>query len=144
MKRREILAIGGAVLSMGAGCADGDGGDTPRSGEVEISVDGMGYHPRKMAVEVGTTVTWINENETILPAHTVTSKKLFAEASEWEFDERLEEAGDTVSYTFEATGLYSYVGTIKGEDCMCGLVTVGDVSYDEALPCSSVRGGGCQ
>lgn len=68
---------------------------------------------------------------------------MFDGAADWEFDERLEEEGDEVASTFEEEGPFTYVGTVKGEDCMCGVVAVGDASDDDPLPCSPVRGGGC-
>jgi len=85
----------------------------------------------------------VNENSSILSKHTVTSEPFLEESAAWEFDEELEEEGEEVSYTFEEEGLYTYVGTIKGKDCMCGLVAVGDASYGDPLPCSPVAGGGC-
>lgn len=138
MKRREVLALSASIGTAMAGCLSGD-----RSANSTVKVSETGYMPRKLSVDVGTTVTWTNENRTILSKHTVTSKQLFERAAEWNFDEVLAEEGDEVSYTFEREGLYSYVGTIKGEDCMCGVIEVGDVSYDDPLPCSSVGGGGC-
>ena len=141
MKRREVLSLtAGAGVAL-AGCL-GDG-NSAVDRDPTVSVSGMGYDPRNLSIDVGETVTWVNENSTILPQHTVTSKSLFDGATEWEFDERLEAEGDEVSYTFEQEGLYTYVGEIKGEDCMCGVVAVGDVSYDDPLTCSPIRGGGC-
>lgn len=141
MKRRELLALSAVAGAAIAGCLGG--GDSSNPDDPTVSVSGMGYEPRNLSVDVGTTVTWVNENETILPEHTVTSSKLFDEAADWEFDERLEEKGDEASHTFERDGLFTYVGTIKGEDCMCGVVAVGDASYDDPLPCDPVAGGGC-
>lgn len=141
MKRRDVLelsVLGGALL---AGCTSS--GDSGEESEPVVSVSPRGYDPRNLSVDVGTTVTWRNDNSSVLPRHTVTSKPFLDESAEWDFDEELEEEGDEVSYTFEEEGLYTYVGTVKGEDCMCGVVAVGDASYDDPLPCSAVAGGGC-
>lgn len=108
-----------------------------------MAVTRTGYDPRNLSVDAGTTVTWVNENSTILPEHTVTSEPILDRSAEWSFDVTLAEEGDEASYTFEEPGLYTYVGTVKGEDCMCGVVAVGDASYDDPLPCSRIRGGGC-
>lgn len=118
-------------------------GRSEESSSSRVSVTDRGYDPRKLSVDAGTTVTWVNENSTPLPEHTVTSKPFLEGSAEWSFDEQLEEEGDKVSYTFEEPGLYTYVGTVKGENCMCGLVGVSDASYDDPLPCSSVAGGSC-
>lgn len=142
MKRRELLALSVSVGAAMAGCLSDDG--PANSADPIVKVTSTGYTPQDLSVDVGTTVTWINENKTIVPGHTVTSKRLFEEAAEWDFDEELAEEGDEVSHTFDREGLYSYVGTIKGENCMCGVIEVGDVAYDEPLPCSPIRGGGCQ
>lgn len=139
--RRRALGLAAAAGSALAGCA---GGDTTSEGDdPTVSVTRLGYDPRNLSVDVGTTVTWVNENGTILPKHTVTSKPFLDRSAEWSFDATLAEEGDEASYTFEEAGLYTYVGTVKGESCMCGVVAVGDASYDEPLPCSPVTGGGC-
>lgn len=108
-----------------------------------MAVTRTGYDPRNLSVDVGTTVTGVNENSTVVPRHTVTSDPFLDESAAWSFDEELAEEGDEASYTFEEEGLYTYVGTAKGESCMCGVVAVGDASYDDPLPCSPVAGGGC-
>lgn len=147
MNRRTVLALGAGAVVPIAGCLGDTGGSESNGNTVEkntVEVSEMGYKPRKLSIDVGATVTWVNENSTVVPAHTVTSKQIIKGAEEWSLDERLEESGDTVSHTFEEAGLYTYVGTIKGEDCMCGLVAVGDASYGDPLPCSPVRGGGCR
>lgn len=141
LKRRELLGVGVATSVALTGCLGS--GESEGSNDPVISVSETGYNPRKLSVAVGTTVTWVNENSTMFAEHTVTSKPFLEESADWNFDEELPEEGDEVSYTFETEGLYTYVGTVKGEDCMCGLIAVGDVSYEEPLPCSPVAGGGC-
>lgn len=139
MDRRTFLRAAAVALPSIAGCSSG----STTSSDPTVSVSGMGYRPRKLSIEVGETVTWVNENQTILPKHTVTAKQIHEDAVEWQFDKTLEKKGDEVSYTFEEPGIYTYVGTVKGEKCMCGAVLVGDVSLNDPLPCSPVRGGGC-
>lgn len=144
MKRRTLLAgAATAATPLLAGCGGGgDGGDD--GSEPVISVSSTGYDPRKEYVDPGTTVTWVNENTSALSGHTVTAKQIVDGAEEWEFDERLSREGDEVSYTFEESGIYTYVGTVKGEDCMCGAILVGDADYGEPMPCTFARGGGCR
>lgn len=141
MKRRDVLAASVAAGVALTGCQGGS--DSDGSSDPVVAVTETGYEPRKLSVDVGTTVTWVNENSTAFQEHTVTSRAFLEASADWTFDEELPEEGAEVSYTFDAAGLYTYVGTIRGEDCMCGLVAVGDASYDDPLPCSPVKGGGC-
>lgn len=141
MKRRELLEISVAAGVALTGCLGGS--DSDGSSDPVVEVTETGYEPRKLSIDVGTTATWVNENSTVFPDHTVTSRQFLDESSNWSFDEELPEEGAEVSYSFDAAGLYTYVGTVRGEDCMCGLVAVGDVSYGDPLPCSSVTGDGC-
>ena len=141
MHRREVLRLASLTGVALAGCLGSDGGDQPR--EPVVSVGPRGYDPRKLSVDVGTTVRWVNENTTVLPRHTVTSRAFLDESTEWSFDAELPGEGAEATYTFERTGLFTYVGTIKGKHCMCGLVAVGDASYDDPLPCSPVEGEMC-
>lgn len=140
MKRRTLLA-----LSVSAGAALGGciGSGPSDDGPPTVDVTERWYEPDSLSVDVGTEVTWVNRDSTILPRHTVTSTKLVDGAEEWEFHEVLEEEGDEASHTFESEGLYGYYCDVEGERCMCGLVEVGDVSYDEFLPCHPGKGGGC-
>ncbi|MCU4740064.1 plastocyanin/azurin family copper-binding protein [Halobacteria archaeon AArc-m2/3/4] len=141
MKRRELLTCSVSAGVAVAGCLGTD--DGADSSAHVVSVSEHGYEPRELSVDVGATVTWVNENSTVASHHTVTSDPFLEESANWSFDEELSEEGDDVSYTFEEEGLYTYVGTIRGADCMCGLVEVGGVSHGDPLPCSPVRGGGC-
>lgn len=142
MKRRDVLAAGVASSVALTGCVGGSDSDSDGSDDPVVAVSETGYDPRKLSVDVGTTVTWMNENSTAFQEHTVTSQGFLADSAEWSFDEELPEEGAEASYTFDAEGLYTYVGTVRGEDCMCGLVAVGDASYGDPLPCSPAMGGG--
>lgn len=139
MNRRDVLRLSGAAGAALTGCLGGGGGER----EPVVSVSRMGFVPQNISVETGATVTWVNENETVLPRHTVTSDPFLDRSAEWSFDAELAEEGDEASYTFEEDGLYTYVDAVSENDCRCGLVAVGDASYDDPLPCSPVVGGGC-
>ena len=98
------------VLSLGlAGCSylmgGGSGGGGDGSGPVQTSTVEMvntSYQPNEIEVEVGTTVTWTNEDSF---AHTVTSQ-------EAGFDSGNIGAGEEFSHTFNQTGTFDYTCTI--------------------------------
>jgi len=137
MKRREVLGLAVSTGAVLTGClGGGDGGD----GGCVVSVMDMGFTPRNLSVEAGTTVTWVNENMTIVPEHTVTSEPILECSDEWSFDAELPEEGDEATHTFESDGLYTYVD--RYDDDHCGLVAVGDASYGKPLPCAPAGGGG--
>lgn len=140
MNRRTYLATATTSMTLAlAGCSSG-----VDSGKSVVSVKEKWFDPIQRSVEVGTTVTWVNDDMTILPEHTVTSEQIHENAATWEFDATLEETDDEVSYTFEQEGIYTYIDNNAGEDCMCGAILVGDVSLDnpKTLPCESASGGG--
>ncbi|MFB6217674.1 MAG: plastocyanin/azurin family copper-binding protein [Halobacteriaceae archaeon] len=62
-------------------------------------------------------------------------------AERWSMDATVE-SGETVSHTFDSAGVYEYYCTIHGSGTMCGVVLVGDVTYDGSLPCQDDGGGG--
>lgn len=130
MHRRRVLAIATGILVPGSGCVGNDNG----SEEPTITVDELAFLPRDLAVESGTTVTWINEDSTVVPPHTVTSTQFFDDAEEWQFDVEFESEGDEATYTFEEDGLYTYIDE-HNEGSHCGAVVVGDASLDRLLPC---------
>lgn len=71
----------------------------PAGGKVvSAGIKGMGYTPARLEIEVGTTVTWRNED---LLAHSVT-------AANRSFDSGLIPPGGSWSYTFTAPGTYDF------------------------------------
>ena len=138
MNRRELLAAtvsGSATLA--AGCL-GDGSST-----AAIELTDNGAVPRDYAVDIGETVTWRNELPGIRPGETIRSEIIHEDADEWEFEETLSESGEEATHPFEEEGIYTRIGENWGEDCLCGVILVGNVSFDDPLPCSPVVGGGC-
>jgi plastocyanin len=112
------LGSGPATAGGGGGCHVGasDGtGDTVRM--TENCFDATVLH-----VDLGTTVTWMNDD---LYAHTVTGV-----GGTWGDFTELEQ-DDTVSYRFEANGVYVYSCIIHPG--MVGAVVVGDGSGDAGL-----------
>lgn len=141
MKRRTVLrAMPVATTAVLAGCSGGNGSDDP---VVSVTMDW--FDPIQRSVDVGATVTWVNEDNTILPEHTVQSKRIHDAATAWEFEATLEESGDEASHTFDREGVYTYVDPNSPDECLCGAILVGDASLDDpsALYCEPVSGGGC-
>jgi plastocyanin len=58
------------------------------------------YQPRRIEVQAGTTVTWVNEDEIF---HTVTTEK-----RERGFDAPLDGKGKKFTFTFSQPGIYTY------------------------------------
>ncbi len=65
------------------------------------------YSPRELAVAVGTTVTWTNDDSVV---HTVTSGEVAGNVGEPDgiFDSGNMAKGDTFSYTFDTAGEFPY------------------------------------
>ena len=83
---------------------------------MEVVIEGLVFEPDSVTIDAGDTVTWTNKDAV---DHTVTSGSPgdqgvpgVDEATEPEldgnFDEPLERAGSTFSFTFEERGTYSY------------------------------------
>ena len=69
-----------------------------QAAEMEVRIDNFAFAPQRMTVKVGTTVTWINDDD--IP-HTVASNtKLFRSSA---LDTK-----DKFSFTFTTPGAYEY------------------------------------
>jgi plastocyanin len=126
MKLKLVLAIV-LVAVMAAACGDSGGDDTttttttgtdattntsaPEFDEPDVAMSGFAFVPADLTVEVGTTVTWTNEDNV---DHTTTSA-----TGLW--DSQLE-SGDTFEFTFEEGGAFQYTCTIH--PTMQGVIVV--------------------
>lgn len=151
MERRDYLkAVGAASAPLVAGCTgggDGNGGTTATSaaattetttattddGEEQITMIDTAYSPLEASVEPGTTVVWSNADAF---GHDVASAQFSDSAASWDLQTGIVQQGETVSHTFEEPGVYEYYCTIHSRQIMCGVVVVGDASYDGSLPCA--------
>ncbi|CAN5830912.1 hypothetical protein BH23CHL8_BH23CHL8_14390 [soil metagenome] len=105
---------------------DGEPADEPTpsdpvavAGE-DVSIADLAFQPQHLAVAVGTTVAWSNDDAF---DHTVTS-------TDGAFDSGVMASGETFSWTFESPGLFEYLCAIHPS--MQGSVTVGDPLAEEA------------
>jgi plastocyanin len=160
MHRRRFLAAAATTTPLLAGCTggSGDGGDgsggggggaeatttatptptetttegEPADATVEIQLFRFG--PQKVRIEPGQTVRWSNLQGT---EHVVKSARFTDDATGWEFESEPFGQGESVTYTFEEQGIYTYFCGLHGEEQNCAVVLVGGMSYDaENLPCN--------
>jgi plastocyanin len=114
-----VLAACGDGSNDGAGGGGlyGGGGATepsppPSAGpdatsDAQVSIAGFAFSPSSLEIDVGTTVTWTNEDGV---THTVTAADgpgTDAEATDL-FDSGGLAGGDTFSFTFDEAGTYYY------------------------------------
>ncbi|WP_042665677.1 plastocyanin/azurin family copper-binding protein [Haloferax sp. ATB1] len=107
----------------------------PASGDASgslVVMGGVAFSPMRLSVESGTTVTW--ENGEALQ-HNVRAATFDDAAADWSFQSETVGRGGRVTYRFDDPGVYQYDCGIHGSTAMCGVVVVGDASYDGTLPC---------
>lgn len=140
MLRRALLRNAAAGLAvLVAGCSGGDGGTEPSaerstetpSPDAVVEMVGTSFEPRRLEVSTGDTVMWDNGSNY---GHTVTSVQFHDSAQSWSFDEGAP-GGETVTHTFDDSGVYEYYCTQHGRETMCGVVLAGDATLDKSLPC---------
>ena len=109
--------MGSGNAGMMGGMMGGAGSDpskeTPVEAVTDVRMENFAFAPANIIVDVGTTVTWTNDD--VVP-HTVTSD------DGDELDSELLNPGDTFSHTFDQPGEYRYHCTPHPN--MLGLVTV--------------------
>jgi plastocyanin len=141
MDRRELLTTA-AVLStpLIAGCSGG-GGPSEEGNEVDetITIQDQSFDPLRLETEVGATVEWSNQDDY---RHTLVGTQLTDQGTEWGFDAGAlsDQSGDTATYTFDSEGAYEYYCPDHTSSIGCGVVLVGDPSYDATLPCEGDGG----
>ena len=119
-----VFSAGAGVGMMGGRMGDWHGrmmggrgsdpsGETPVEGVTQVRIEDFAFAPANIVVDVGTTVTWTNEDGA---RHTVTSDDGDELASP------LFGRGETYSHTFDTPGEYAY--HCDPHPNMRGLVTV--------------------
>ncbi len=83
-----------------------------RANGPQVVIDNVTFGPQTLMVKAGTTVTWVNHDDT---AHTVTSVDKV-------FGSNALDTGDQISYEFKTPGTYKYYCTIHPQ--MTGTVVV--------------------
>jgi plastocyanin len=96
MKRLRVgsMAVGIACIVIGM-CA---GAATTEPATVKI--ENFSFEPKELTIAVGTTVTWVNEDDV---PHTATG-----EGESPAFDSKALDTDDKFSFTFTKAGVYPY------------------------------------
>jgi plastocyanin len=109
MLKRSVLVAGiAAGALMLAACTNGSSGSTtvtdqPGTEVIEVSIENFAFGPNAIAISVGDTVRWTNDESSIV--HTTTS-----DDGLWNSDSI--PAGSRFDHTFNETGTFAYVCTI--------------------------------
>jgi plastocyanin len=99
MYRPLLVAI---AVAAGAAIAFAADPATKAAAPATVVINGYEYNPSILTIAPGTTVTWMNEDET---PHTVTDNgKIFRSAAL--------DTGDRFSYTFAQSGEFTYYCTL--------------------------------
>jgi len=83
-----------------------------QAADTEVKIDNFTFNPQRVAVKVGTTVTWINEDD--IPHTIASSSKLFKS--------KTLDTDDKFSFTFTTPGAYEYFCSLHPH--MTGVITV--------------------
>ena len=133
MRRRDALRGLGSAAAVGlAGCLGGGSG-----GRRTVDMVGLEFRPRRVSVDVGGTVEWVNESEI---GHTVTAyaDRIPPDAAYWAsggFEDEdaarrdigggLVAADGRYAHTFEVAGEHPYFCVPHEGSGMTGVVAVG-------------------
>jgi plastocyanin len=137
IRRRTFLTASSTTLiPLVAGCIDGIGGgqtttEYDREPQNEIRITEEKFDPIEAWVPPGMEVTWTNESGSI---HTIAAKRFHEDTKQWGLQYTLGE-GDEMTHTFQEDGIYEYECNIHGQSNECGVVVVGNASFDRTLPC---------
>jgi plastocyanin len=83
-----------------------------RAADIEVKIDNFAFVPQRLAVKAGTTVTWINADDS---PHTVASSSKLFKSKALDTDDRF-------SFTFTTPGVYEYFCSVHPR--MTGAVIV--------------------
>ncbi len=98
---RTAAAAALAVLSAAPACA----------ADARVAIDSFAFSPRELHVAAGTTVTWINRDDT---PHTVVDAPAFRS--------KALDTGDSFAFTFTTPGEYAYFCSLHPH--MTGVIVV--------------------
>ena len=98
-KGPEIFGITFAAETAPATAAASPAAPAAPAGVVEVKIDNFAFAPATITVNAGTSIRWINDDETI---HNVVS-------SDKSFRSKALDTNDEFSFTFTKPGTYSYI-----------------------------------
>jgi plastocyanin len=130
IRRRTFLGgVATSGLALVVGCTGGSnsGGSATVEETSSVSMAGSQFDPRNISIDVGTTVTWTNDDGF---EHTVTSA-----SDNWDKDSSVA-GGEKTTHTFEESEVYDVYCSIHGESDLSGMsmkVGVGDATIESPL-----------
>jgi len=97
-RMKKIFLFAGLVIGVLAGCSKDNDSNNNNTDPNKIFMKGSVFAPSTLQVNLGATVTWLNDDNTI---HTVT-------ADDASFDSGDISSGAGFVHTFSSLGTYSY------------------------------------
>jgi plastocyanin len=113
VERGTWRRVFGAAL-LGAALAAAGLAPVVAAGDTTVKIDNFTFGPEQITVKVGTTVTWVNEDD--IPHTVVASGKAFRS--------KALDTDDKFSFTFTAPGSYEYFCSLH--PYMKAMITVGE------------------
>ena len=95
---KKFFLIAGLIIGVLAGCSKEKDNNNSNPDPNRIFMKGSVFAPSSLQVNLGTTVTWQNDDNTV---HTVT-------ADDASFDSGDMSSGASFTHTFSSLGTYSY------------------------------------
>lgn len=118
MDRRIVAAVVLAAIALiGAACSSGEPKKAASSPLNTVTIQGFLFKPASLAVQVGTEVTWTNQDDI---AHTITSGTPGHPTGA--FDSGDESLAKTFTHSFGTAGTFAYF--CKNHNSMTGQITV--------------------
>ena len=120
MRTISALHIVAALAVMLPGAPRAVAAQPAPAAAAEVEIDQFAFVPQRMTVKAGTTVTWINDDDT---PHTVASSSKL-------FKSKALDTKDKFSFTFTTAGTYAYFCSLHPH--MTGVVVVEAVTGADA------------
>ncbi|TMJ92244.1 MAG: amicyanin [Alphaproteobacteria bacterium] len=120
MRTISALRIAAALAVMLVGVPRAVAAQPAPAAAAEVEIDQFAFVPQRITVKAGTTVTWINDDDT---PHTVASSSKL-------FKSKALDTKDKFSFTFTTPGTYAYFCSLHPH--MTGVVVVEAVTGADA------------
>lgn len=98
-ERADVVAFLKSLSDQTVKTAASLAAPAPPAGEVEVKIDNFAFVPATITIPAGTSIRWLNEDETI---HNVVS-------SDKSFRSKALDTNEEFSFTFTKPGTYSYI-----------------------------------
>ena len=112
MRTISAIRIATALAVVLLGAASAVAAQPAPAADAEVEIDQFAFIPQRITVKAGTTVTWINEDDT---PHTVASSSKL-------FKSKALDTQDKFSFTFTTPGTFAYFCSLHPH--MTGVVVV--------------------